>query len=79
MKLTHPVLVVADATEGVDMWAFESVFYQIYPLGCCGASYENDGRQTNGITKLQNWIPHMKQLGINAVYFAPVFESDSHG
>ena len=44
MKLTHPVLVVADATEGVDMWAFESVFYQIYPLGFCGASYENDGR-----------------------------------
>ena len=79
MKLTHPVLVVADATEGVDMWAFESVFYQIYPLGFCGASYENDGRQTNGITKMLDWIPHMKQLGINAVYFSPVFESDSHG
>ena len=25
------------------MWAFESVFYQIYPLGFCGAPFENDG------------------------------------
>ena len=25
------------------MWAYESVFYQIYPLGFCGASFENDG------------------------------------
>lgn len=26
------------------MWAYESVFYQIYPLGFCGAPFENDGR-----------------------------------
>ena len=25
------------------MWAYESVFYQIYPLGFCGAPFENDG------------------------------------
>ena len=25
------------------MWAEESVIYQIYPLGMCGAPYENDG------------------------------------
>ena len=23
------------------MWAYESVFYQIYPLGFCGAPFEN--------------------------------------
>ena len=27
------------------MWAEESVIYQIYPLGMCGAPYENDGVQ----------------------------------
>ena len=26
------------------MWAYESVFYQIYPLGFCGAPFENDGK-----------------------------------
>ena len=28
-----------------DMWAYESVFYQIYPLGFCGAPFENDGKR----------------------------------
>ncbi len=61
------------------MWAYESVFYQIYPLGFCGAPYANDGRLEHRILKVKDWIPHMKRLGINAVYFSPVFESDTHG
>ncbi len=61
------------------MWAFESVFYQIYPLGFCGAPYENDGVLTPRIRKVADWIPHIKQLGANAIYFSPLFESDTHG
>ncbi|MCI6552187.1 MAG: alpha-amylase family glycosyl hydrolase [Lachnospiraceae bacterium] len=61
------------------MWAYESVFYQIYPLGFCGAPFENDGVESPRILKVGEWIPHMKRLGINAVYFSPVFESDTHG
>jgi glycosidase len=65
--------------EEKTMWAFESVFYQIYPLGFCGAPFENDGQLTHRILKVNDWIPHMKKLGINAIYFSPVFESDTHG
>ena len=61
------------------MWAYESVFYQIYPLGFCGAPFENDGVLQHRILKVEEWIPHMKKLGINALYFSPVFESDTHG
>ena len=61
------------------MWAYESVFYQIYPLGFCGAPFENDGQLTHRILKVNDWIPHMKKLGVNAIYFSPVFESDTHG
>lgn len=61
------------------MWAYESVFYQIYPLGFCGAPFENDGKLEHRILKVLDWIPHMKKLGINAIYFSPVFESDTHG
>lgn len=61
------------------MWAFESVFYQIYPLGFCGAPFENDGIPAHRILKVKDWIPHIKRLGANAVYFSPVFESDTHG
>ncbi len=61
------------------MWAYESVFYQIYPLGFCGAPFENDGVLTHRILKVKDWIPHMEKLGVNAIYFSPVFESDTHG
>ena len=61
------------------MWAFESVFYQIYPLGFCGAPFENDGVLSHRILKVRDWIPHLLKLGVNAVYFSPVFESDTHG
>lgn len=61
------------------MWAYESVFYQIYPLGFCGAPFENDGVLEHRILKVKDWIPHMKRLGVNALYLSPVFESDTHG
>ena len=61
------------------MWAYESIFYQIYPLGFCGAPFENDGVLTPRIRKVIDWIPHIKNLGANAIYFSPVFESDTHG
>lgn len=61
------------------MWAYESVFYQIYPLGFCGAPFENDGVERSRILKVVDWIPHIKKLGADAIYFSPVFESDTHG
>ena len=61
------------------MWAYESVFYQIYPLGFTGAPFENDGQQVNRIRKVIDWISHIEKLGANAIYFSPIFESDTHG
>ncbi len=65
--------------EGNIMWAYESVFYQIYPLGFCGAPFENDGEEKPRILKVIDWIPHIVKLGADAIYFSPVFESDTHG
>lgn len=61
------------------MWAYESVFYQIYPLGFCGAPLSNDGVMVPRIQKVKEWIPHLQKLHIGAIYFSPVFESDNHG
>lgn len=61
------------------MWAYESVFYQIYPLGFCGAPFENDGVLEHRILKVEEWIPHIRKLGCNGIYFSPLFESDTHG
>ncbi len=61
------------------MWAYNSVFYQIYPLGLCGAPFENDGILKHRIRRIYDWLPHLKNMGVDAVYFSPVFESDTHG
>lgn len=61
------------------MWAEESVFYQIYPLGFCDAPYENNEIEKDRIFKVIDWIAHFKKMNITAIYFSPVFESDTHG
>lgn len=61
------------------MWAYETVMYQIYPLGFTGAPFENDGIQISRIKKVLDWIPHLSALNIGSVYFCPIFESDTHG
>lgn len=61
------------------MWAYESVFYQIYPLGACGAPFENDGKPEKRIKKLDVYVPHLKKLGVKGVLFNPLFDSDTHG
>ena len=61
------------------MWAYESVFYQIYTLGFCGAPYENDGNLHHRILKVLDFVPHLQKLGVKAVLFNPLFESDTHG
>ena len=61
------------------MWSYETVYYQIYPMGFTGAPFENDGVLTHRIRKVMDWIPHLQKLHVGAVYFSPVFESDTHG
>lgn len=61
------------------MWYYESVIYQIYPFGFCGAPKQNDGQTVSRILKVLDFTEHMKKLGVNAVYFCPVFESSAHG
>lgn len=60
-------------------WQNSAMFYQIYPIGFCGAPYENDGVPMSRIRKVIDWVPHLKKLNTGAVYFSPVFESDTHG
>ena len=61
-------------------WYENAVMYHIYPLGFCGAPKHNEGGEpVNRLEKVLDWIPHLKELGVDAVYFGPVFESVEHG
>ena len=61
-------------------WYDEAVFYHIYPLGLCGAPKENSyGKPEPRLRKLFPWIAHIKEIGCNAIYIGPLFESVGHG
>ena len=71
------------------MWFENTVFYQIYPLTVTGAPERNEDPENTAllhkqagkhrILEIRKFIPHLKKLGVGAVYLNPVFESDSHG
>ena len=62
-------------------WFENAVFYHIYPIGYFGCDKINDQKSepSHVILKLIDDIPHIKELGCNAIYFGPVFESVAHG
>lgn len=61
------------------MWAYNSVFYQIYPIGFCGAPVHNDGECVPRIRKLMDWAEYLGGLGVDSILLNPIFESDNHG
>jgi cyclomaltodextrinase len=62
-------------------WAQDSIFYHVYPLGLCGAPARNDFTVApmERLDRLTGWLGHIRELGCNALYLGPVFESTAHG
>lgn len=61
-------------------WYDEAVFYHIYPLGLTGAPKQNPyGEPVHRLNTLLPWIQHIKEIGCNAIYIGPLFESVGHG
>jgi glycosidase len=61
-------------------WYDEAIFYHIYPLGMTGAPKQNAyGEPEHRLNKLIPWISHIKEIGCNAIYIGPLFESVGHG
>lgn len=57
----------------------ESVIYNIYPLGFCGAPRDNDGNLVYRLDKIYDCIEHLKKMSVNVLVFNPLFESSRHG
>lgn len=61
-------------------WFDEAVFYHIYPLGLTGAPKTNSyGAPEHRLNTLIPWISHIREIGCNALYIGPLFESVGHG
>ena len=61
-------------------WYDEAIFYHIYPLGMTGAPKQNAyGEPEERLNKILPWLSHIKEIGCNAIYIGPLFESVGHG
>ncbi|MBO4515264.1 MAG: alpha-glucosidase C-terminal domain-containing protein [Lachnospiraceae bacterium] len=61
-------------------WYDEAVFYHIYPLGLAGCPEKNPYEApVKRLREIFPWISHVKEIGCNAIYIGPLFESDGHG
>ena len=61
-------------------WFENGVLYHIYPLGMLGCERRNDGGIVrHRLPELMGLVAHLRGLGVNAVYFGPLFESSTHG
>ena len=63
-------------------WIEKTNIYHIYPLGFCGCEkFRSEAKELEKgrILKVIEWIPHLKKMHFNAVYFGPLFESFEHG
>ncbi len=61
-------------------WYDEAIFYHIYPLGMTGAPKQNEyGEPVERLNKILPWLSHIKNIGCNAIYIGPLFESVGHG
>lgn len=68
-------------TRHTPSWTAQAIIYHIYPLGALGAEHHNPGpmEPKPRIRDLVQWIPHLKELGVNTLLLGPIWNSESHG
>ncbi|WP_169730462.1 alpha-amylase family glycosyl hydrolase [Salinispira pacifica] len=59
----------------------EGLIYHVFPLGQTGAakSSREAFSTAKNIREFAGWIPHLKDIGVDAVLFGPLTHSGSHG
>ncbi len=64
-----------------EKWFQTARIYHIYPLGFTGAPEKNDyaSQPVERMNLMKEQMDHILSMGLNTIYFGPVFESVSHG
>ena len=62
-------------------WYEQANCYHLYPLGCFGCENHHiaSSQIKHRMLELIDWIPHLQELGMDALYLGPIFESKEHG
>lgn len=72
---------MADDTNGSEHWSLSAMWWHVYPLGFVGAPIRD--RQGSGVEhrlpRLEAWLDHVLELGLNGIALGPIFASSTHG
>ncbi|KTR92899.1 alpha-amylase [Microbacterium testaceum] len=64
-------------------WPEHVIWWHVYPLGFVGAPIrENEGPDAapaHRLDRLEPWLDHVIELGLNGLLLGPVFASETHG
>ncbi|MBT1163595.1 alpha-amylase family protein [Bifidobacterium felsineum] len=76
------MVVSTDEGRNLPNWVRYGVFWQVYPLGFCGADIRPSGPRTfngRGLDSMIGWLEYARDLGASGLLLGPVFESVTHG
>lgn len=65
-------------------WTETVMWWHVYPLGFTGAPVrptdeERDGDVAHRLPRIEGWLDHLVDLGLNGLLLGPVFASTTHG
>ena len=62
-------------------WVDHVVWWQVYPLGFVDAPLQapSDAHVTHRLSRLENWLDYLIELGASGLALGPVFSTSSHG
>ena len=65
-------------------WVRHAMWWQIYPLGFTGAPVRPEtGERTTDVVhrlgRVEAWLDHLVETGLNGLLLGPIFASSSHG
>ena len=64
-------------------WPEHVFWWHVYPLGFVGAPIRDgvdpDAAPTHRLDRLEPWLDHVIELGLNGLLLGPVFASETHG
>ncbi|PLS24177.1 alpha-amylase family protein [Bifidobacterium imperatoris] len=76
------MVVSTDEGRNLPDWVRYGVFWQVYPLGFCGADIRPQGPRTfngRGLDSMIDWLEYARNLGASGLLLGPIFESSTHG
>ncbi|MFS0866368.1 alpha-amylase family glycosyl hydrolase [Microbacterium sp. 179-B 1A2 NHS] len=64
-------------------WVDHVMWWHIYPLGFVGAPVRPEGPEPDAVRhrlpRIEGWLDHVVELGLNGLALGPVFASSTHG